>query len=122
MSVPLPAEVGETSSIGRVGYDWPCAAAQTPAASAPLARNAKRRGDFAMPVFSSIFVVWMPFPRLRAGISRKYLRRRPLWSMAWNYTNRGHSLIMRETRSRKERSHALLPERQRPHPLRGGRL
>src|SRR5215813_11788226 len=52
MSVPLPAEVGDTSSIGFVGYDWPLAVPQTPAASAPLTRAASTRRNFAMLISS----------------------------------------------------------------------
>src|SRR5688572_26760087 len=52
MSVPLPAEVGDTSSIGFVGYFWAFAVPHTPAASAPLIRTASTLRDFVISVSS----------------------------------------------------------------------
>src|SRR5690349_8864019 len=48
MSVPLPGEVGDTSSIGFVGYDWATAAPDMLAASAPAVSTVTTPADFAM--------------------------------------------------------------------------
>src|SRR5688572_20094156 len=73
MSVPLPAEVGERSSIGFVGYDWPTAVPDRLAASAAAASSVRTPADFAMMVSSLVVSVVL--------CRRKYSRR-PSRSMA----------------------------------------
>src|SRR5687768_15252067 len=72
MSVPLPGEVGDTSSIGFVGYDWATAVPDMLAASAPAASTVTTPADFAI-ITSSVVV--------SVVLCRRKYSRRPLRSM-----------------------------------------
>src|SRR5690349_25158047 len=59
MSVPLPGEVGDTSSIGFVGYDWATAVSDRLAASATAANSVTTPADFAVMVSSVMVLIFL---------------------------------------------------------------